>query len=69
MGYFRSWHHFLLLDNIEKFKKNLCSVLNTFTFENIIENGAFATNEQMLLFPKYLQIPDISKPPKGVIME
>ena len=23
IGYFRSWHHFLFLDNIEKFKKNL----------------------------------------------
>ena len=34
-------------NNIEKFKKNL--VLNT--FENIMENGAFAPKEQMLHFP------------------
>ena len=33
---FRSLHHFLCLDNIEKFKKNLSKVLNT--FENIMEN-------------------------------
>ena len=33
-------HHFLFLDNIEKIKKNLRKVLNT--FENIIENGALA---------------------------
>ena len=25
-------------------------------FENIVENGAFAHNEQMLRFPQYLQI-------------
>ena len=29
--------------------KNLCYVLNT--FENIMENGAFAPKEQMLRFP------------------
>ena len=35
---FRSWHHFLFLDKIGKNQEN--KVLNT--FENIIENGAFA---------------------------
>ena len=33
----------------EKFNKNLSLVLNT--FENIMENGAFAPKEQMLHFP------------------
>ena len=28
------------------------------TFENIMENGAFASNEQMLRFPQYFQIHD-----------
>ena len=46
---FRSWHHFLFLDNIEKFQENLSLVLNT--FENIMENGAFAPKEQMFHFP------------------
>ena len=41
---------FSILDNIEKkIKKNLSKVLNT--FENIMENGAFALLEQMLYFP------------------
>ena len=31
------------------FKKNLSSVLNN--FENMMENGAFAPEEQMLHFP------------------
>ena len=31
------------------------------TFENIMENGAFAPKEQMLHFPYYFQIHDISK--------
>ena len=35
---------FLFLDNIEKIK-------DKFTFENIMENGAFALLEQMLHFP------------------
>ena len=35
--------------SMKKFKKNLSSVLNT--FENIMENGAFAPKEQMLHFP------------------
>ena len=34
---------------LKKFKKNLSKVLNT--FENIMENGAFALLEQMLHFP------------------
>ena len=38
--------NFLFLDNIEKFKKILSKILNT--FKNIIENGAFAPKEQML---------------------
>ena len=42
-------------------------VLNT--FENIMENGAFAPMEQILHFPYYFQIYDISKAPKGVYME
>ena len=38
------------LDNIEKSsRKNLSKVLNT--FENIMENEAFAPKEQMLYFP------------------
>ena len=48
MGYFKSWHIFLFLDNIEKIKKNLSSVLNT--FENIMENGAFAPNSKCFIF-------------------
>ena len=58
---FRSLHHFLFLDNIEEFKKNLSKVLNTFenimeivvfaTFVNIMGNGAFAPKEQMLHLP------------------
>ena len=40
---------FSILDNLEKkFKKNLSIVLNT--FENIMENEAFAPKEQMLDF-------------------
>ena len=39
------------------------------TFESIMENGAFALLEQMLHFPYYFQIRDISKVSKGVIME
>ena len=45
-GYFRS---FSILDNNEKNKRNLRKVLNT--FENIMENVAFALLEQMLHFP------------------
>ena len=41
-------NHILFLDN-KKFKKILSKVLNT--SENIMENGAFASNEQMLYFP------------------
>ena len=40
---------FYFYTTLKKFKKNLSSVLNT--FENIIENGAFALLEQMLHFP------------------
>ena len=40
---------FSILDNIEKNQENLSKVLNT--FENIMENGAFALQEQMLHFP------------------
>ena len=47
--FFKSLHHFLFLDNVEKLKKNLREVLNT--LENIMENGAFAPKEQMLHFP------------------
>ena len=32
-------------------------------------NGAFASKEQMLHFPKYFQIHDILNAPKGVIRE
>ena len=32
-------------------------------------NGAFALKEQMLHFPQYFEIHDISKVSKGVIME
>ena len=39
------------------------------TFENIMESGAFDPKEQMLYFPKYFQIYDISKASKSVIME
>ena len=34
---------------MKKKLEKLCKVLNT--FENIMENGAFAPNEQMLNFP------------------
>ena len=34
-----------------------------------MENGGFAPKEQMLHFPQYFQIHDISKTSKGVIME
>ena len=34
---------------LKKINKNLSEVLNT--FENIMENGAFAPKEQMLHFP------------------
>ena len=40
---------FYFLTTLEIFKKNLSQVLNT--FENIMENGAFAPKEQMLYFP------------------
>ena len=40
--------HRLFLENIEKIKKILSNVLNT--FENIMENGAFAPKEQTNLF-------------------
>ena len=40
---------FLFLDNIEKINISLSKVLNT--FENIMENGAFAPLEHMLHFP------------------
>ena len=55
---FRSWHHFLFLDNIEKIKKILSQVLNT--FENIMENGAFAPFSIIFSNAWYF---------KGVIME
>ena len=40
---------FLFLGNTENFEKKLSKVLNT--FENIMENGGFASLEQMLDFP------------------
>ena len=40
---------FAFLDDVEKFNENLSEVLNT--FENIMENGAFAPKEQMLHIP------------------
>ena len=40
---------FYFQTTLKKFKKNVSEVLNT--FENIMENGAFAPNEQMLHFP------------------
>ena len=52
---------------LKKFNKNLSEVFNT--FENIMENGAFGPKEQMLHFPYYFQIHDISKASKGAIME
>ena len=39
------------------------------TFENIMENEAFAPKEQMLHFPSYFQICDNSSVSKGIIME
>ena len=47
--------------------KNLSQVLNT--FENIIENGAFAPKEQMLHFSYFFHIYHISKVSKDAIME
>ena len=53
-----------ILDNIEiKIKKKLNKVLKT--FENSIENGAFALIEQMPHFQYYFQKPDSSKASKG----
>ena len=46
---------FLFLENFEK--KKLNKIL--YTFENIMENGAFAPGDQMLNFPWYFQIHDI----------
>ena len=43
------FENFMEYGNEKKFKKNLNLVLNT--FENIMGNGAFAPNEQMLHFP------------------
>ena len=48
-------------------KINLSSVVNT--FENIMENGAFAPKEQMIHFPKYFQVHDIPKALKGIVIE
>ena len=45
---FRSCHQSYFIFRQQKFKKNLSKVLNT--FENNMENGAFAPNEQMLHF-------------------
>ena len=39
----------ILRQHWKKIMKHLSSVLNT--FENILENGAFAPKEQMLHFP------------------
>ena len=39
----------IFLYNLKKINKNLSEVLNT--FENIMENEAFAPKEQMLHFP------------------
>ena len=50
---------------LKKFNKNLSEVLNT--FENIMENGAFAPKEQMLHFPQYFQIHGISKVSKVLL--
>ena len=58
---------FSILDNIDKIQEKIMLHLNT--FENIIENGAFAPKEQMLHFPLYFQIRDISKALKGVNVE
>ena len=49
---------FSIFRQLKNIKKNLNYVLDT--FENIMENGAFAPKEQMLHFPLYFQILDIS---------
>ena len=58
---------FSILDNIEKIQEKFKLIFNT--FENIMENGAFALLEQMLHFLYCFQIHDISKASKGAIME
>ena len=58
---------FLFLDNIEKIQENFN--LSFESFENIMENGAFALKEQMLHLPLYFQIHDISKALKCITME
>ena len=59
---------FSFLDKIEKkIKKNLSKVLNT--FENIMENGAFAPKSKCSIFHNIFYIHDIWKVSKGVIME
>ena len=52
---------------MKKIKKKFSEVLKT--FENVMENEAFAPKEQMLHFPEQFQIHDVPKPSKGVIME
>ena len=49
MPFFRSWHHFLFLDNIEKLQENY--KLSFEYFWKYKKNGAFAPKEQMLHFP------------------
>ena len=67
IGYFLIMTSFSILrQHWKKFKKNLSKVLNT--FENIMENGAFAPKGQMLHSPWYFQIHDISKASKGIIL-
>ena len=46
---FHALAHFLFLDNIEKIQEKF--KLSFDTFENIMENEAFAPKEQMLHFP------------------
>ena len=48
---------FSILDNIEKIQEKF-----KLSFENIMENEAFAPKEQMLHFPWYFQIRDTVKP-------
>ena len=54
--FFQSWSHLIL----EIIGKAYCTVVLN-TFENIMGNGAFTPKEQMLHFPYYFQIHDISK--------
>ena len=50
IGSFRSLHQFLFLDIIEKIKENIIISKVLITFENFMENGAFALWSKCSIF-------------------